>query len=243
MNFKVFEQIVQLNKEFYEKVGDDFSSTRQAPWKGWSRVVEEIKGHFKNGKLSLIDVACGNGRFQGFIDSNLTNINYVGVDSSEVLLEKAKTNYPSATFEHYDVVLELNKMSNQYDIVVAFGITHHIPSQEFRETWFENLSKLVKPGGLLIFTIWDFFNDASFDVSKTYIPSHINKAELEEGDYFLSWDRIGGDVLRYCHHYSESEINKISEILERNGMELNSTWKDDGKGGVSNLYFVYTNSK
>lgn len=239
MNSRVFDQIIQLNKDFYEKVGEDFSSTRQSPWKGWSRVIEVLKNHFQSGeRLKILDIGCGNGRLYSFLEENLGEIDYAGLDSSKILLEDAKAHYPAAAFKHYDVIKKLDKISDRYDIVTAFGITHHIPSKEFRIKWFKNLANLVKPGGLLIFTIWDFYYDDNIRHAKTYNPSMIDKNELEEGDYFLSWDHIGESALRYCHDFSDDEISSIKKSLENSGMQFIDFWRSDGRDNISNEYFI-----
>ena len=70
MHKEKIDKIIRVNKEFYDKVGPDFDKTRKSAWKGWGRVAEIIEGEFGETNslerpISVLDVACGNGRFIG----------------------------------------------------------------------------------------------------------------------------------------------------------------------------------
>lgn len=241
MDQTTIDNIIRVNKDFYDKIGPDFDKTRQSAWKGWGRVKEIIGEEFKNRPFSVLDVACGNGRFIGAAleKEGLPLFQYLGVDSNDFLLSKAKIlENDRVKFMKLDVINHLEKLSPEtFDVVVAFGITHHIPSNELRKKWFSQLSKLVSKNGLLIFTIWNYQMDERFEPSEDFTQGH----KLEEGDYFIGW-ADNKNAKRYFHRYSEAELEEIDLILNSAGLKQTSKFKSDGKNGEMNEYFVYKSS-
>ena len=242
----MIDNIIRVNKDFYDKVGPDFDKTRKSAWKGWGRVKEIIREEFGEANslerpISVLDVACGNGRFIGAAPEKegLPFFRYLGIDTNDYLLDVAKKNASERIeFRKMDVINDIESLSPAtFDVVVAFGITHHIPSNEFRKKWFLQLSKLVSKNGLLIFTIWNYQMDERFE-SVGDINSEL---QPEEGDYFLGW-ADNKNAKRYFHKYSEAEILEIEEILSSAGLKLISKFKSDGKKGDLNEYFVYKRS-
>lgn len=65
------EQILYLNKKFYQSVAKDFSISRQKDWNGWDRAVQIAKNHLKEPLRKkgpkILDLGCGNGRFLKFM--------------------------------------------------------------------------------------------------------------------------------------------------------------------------------
>ena len=237
MDKTTIDDIIRVNKDFYDKIGPDFDKTRQSAWKGWGRVKEIINEEVGDKQFSVLDVACGNGRFIGATleKEGLPLFKYLGIDSNDFLLSKAKTlENDHIQFMKLDAINDLEKLSPEtFDVVVAFGITHHVPSNELRKKWFSQLSKLISKNGLLIFTIWNYQMDERFDPSEDFALGH----KLEEGDYFIGW-ADNKSAKRYFHKYSEKEIRGIEEILTSAGLKQTSKFKSDGKTDNLNEYFV-----
>jgi len=246
MNSKTFHKIIQLNKDFYKRVGDEFSNTRQSPWGGWTKILGLMKKQFKDEKkISILDLGCGNGRLYGYLKEELPQyqFNYLGVDSSKLLLTRAKRFYKSSNvkFELNDVILKTQSIQKHYDIVAAFGLTHHIPSKKYREKWFKEISSLVRKNGLFVFTIWDFSKDERFkNLVKSIKTDDVNISvnELEGGDSFLGWQNMK-NVYRYFHKYSSDELKTISNILIKSNMKIVVKFYADGKSGNLNCYFIW----
>lgn len=209
MDDKRIKQIINLNKKFYQQVGKDFSKKRQYPWKGWNRVIKNISNI-----ESVLDLGCGNGRFYEFISKEYPNVEYVGVDTNNDLLNEARKKYGKEKFFNIDIFTNLKKIDNKYDLVVAFGVTHHIPSEDFRKRWFLELVELVDSGGFLILSFWEF--------------------EEGPGDYLVSWDNKK-DTKRFCHQYSKEEIKDIIKRYEKVNLKLLDRFKDDN----TNEYLVF----
>lgn len=200
---KGLNEINQLNKEFYEKHNESFDKSRSYGfWTGFEEILKFIPENLK-----ILDLGCGNGRFLKFLLEKNYNINsYLGIDNSKEFIGKNSENYPNHSFKVLDVISEVEKLSANYSLITAFGITHHLPSQDFRNQWFKYIGSLTSKGGFLILSFWNF------DTNKaTNIPDLKNYL-LEKGDYFLGW-KEDYSILRYCHYFDEAEINLIIENL------------------------------
>ena len=80
--------------------------------------------------LSVLDVGCGTGTTDQFLMSRVGGLD--GVDISEKMLEKARTNVPDGTFRWYDGQ-QLPFPDESFDVVLAICVLHHVPiSQRFK---------------------------------------------------------------------------------------------------------------
>lgn len=236
MNFKAFNEIIQLNKDFYAKIGEEFSKTRQSPWIGWSKTLDVVRETLDfDKKVKIADLGCGNGRFLKFLlDNKLENFEYYGYDTDSYLLDSPTTDYdlPFVFFENFDAINEVEQIPHTFDVAFAFGLVHHIPSSEFRLKWFQQVVSKLNSGGILVFTTWNYNRDKRFDPNNNKFR-HL-KNDLEDGDYFIGWNNLP-DIYRYVHIYSENEIQKILEAVDA---ELISKFSADGKNGNLNDYYI-----
>lgn len=236
MQKKDVNKILDLNNKFYQMVAQDFSKTRQTPWEGWGRVIEIIKESFNksivdegnenkvsDNKIKILDIGCGNGRFYNFLEKNIGNFYYTGIDINNDLLKEATKNRVfndshTVNFVKFDIFKNINEINERYDIVLAFGITHHLPNKDFRKKWFSILPKLLPDEMhrrcLLILTFWDF--------------------EEESGEYILGW-KDNKDALRFCYKYSESDLKEIIKNFENSNLKLLEKYESD----KNNLYLIF----
>ncbi|NMB91670.1 class I SAM-dependent methyltransferase [candidate division WWE3 bacterium] len=218
MNLKKIKDILKLNESFYQSISEEFSRSRQKPWKGWDRAVEkafEALGS-NDKKIKVLDLGCGNGRFYDFINNKNMNIEYVGIDTNNDFIKRRANKTKNASFVKGDVIQDLNNIKEKYNIIAAFGLTHHIPSQSLRFTWFNKLSNLLDKKGVLILTFWRFKD--------------------KPGDYFLRW-KERKDIKRYCHQYSNKELDKVIKTYEEKGLKLIDKFISDKE----NLYLIFGN--
>lgn len=238
MKLQTIQQLNSINKVFYETVSHEFDETRQQPWPGWERLSSDFPN--KN-NLSILDVGCGNARFAEFLSQHKASVKrYIGIDSDSYLLEQAKKcELPFDTqFIEFDIVQNLDKLSiqNTFDVIVLFGVIHHIPSFELRQRILNKLSQHLATNGLLIFSAWQFLTIPSLKkriVDWNHIPE-IEVNDLEPNDYVLDWQR-GTQAFRYCHLVDEEEVGHLVKSLQLTKVEQ---FYSDGKNGESNLYVV-----
>ena len=80
--------LTALNAAFYEQQAAHFNATRGRGWPGWRRLKALLP---QTGKVSVVDVGCGNGRLGAFFRQEVgERIAYQGLDESERLLAFAR---------------------------------------------------------------------------------------------------------------------------------------------------------
>ncbi|MBZ0286797.1 MAG: class I SAM-dependent methyltransferase [Anaerolineae bacterium] len=238
MDAVTINRLNQINREFYRITAEDFDQTRGEAWPGWERLLPYL-----HSPLSALDVGCGNGRFGVFLQEKLVGarhivplqdaIYYHGVDSNAALLEHAQETLQ--TLPGLDVTLGIRDVvenppeTGEYDVVVLFGVMHHIPGYAERQVFIRRLAERVKAGGLLAFACWRFYEYARFRERIVPWPEDIT---VEAGDYLLDWRR-GVTALRYCHYVDDAEH---AALVAATGMAEILMYRADGKSGDANRY-------
>lgn len=242
MDVKTIKKLNDLNAKFYQAIAESFSDSRKHSWKGWDKLILHIKMVIKNKQnLKVLDLGCGNGRFAEFLISKFPNtkFNYLGIDNNINLLKIAKKKLAEnnlnlkTDFKQIDL-LENNLASEKYDLIVAFGLMHHIASFDLRIQFLKDIKSKLNSGGLLIITCWQFGKSKRL-ISKQIDPNliNINKNNLETNDYILDWQR-GKTAYRYCHNFTDSEIE---ELIKESNLKLVTSFDADGKENL-NKYLV-----
>jgi len=262
MNRQTIAALNRINRTFYHHQSEDFSRTRRSPWPGWKRVVsayEEKNPTSGAGPLvSILDVGCGNGRFLPFLaEHSQAWVRYFGVDSSLALLLDARGDAAGRTSPQPKLVaaeliddrpLEFLR-SAQFDLAVVFGVLHHIPSYQARQSLLTALAACLTPGGVMAVSFWQFGEHRRFlrqsmswtDYNKQ-AREPIEIGELEKGDMVLTWgdqngpERVGlNSKLRYCHFADANEAGQLVGSLPLRVMEM---YHSDGEGQRQNLYYL-----
>jgi len=254
MNTETIKKLNEVNAKFYQSIATSFSGTRQHAWSGWERAWQHVANLVKTqgiSSLDVCDVGCGNGRFglfcaEKFIgqQSGIT-LNYQGIDQDHQLLSEAKKNLDSLPNKavtqliHQDLIQTLLEKklitSESYDLVVSFGVLHHVPSRELRREFVQQLASNLKKGGLLILTCWRFDRNPQL-LSRQVQPGQMgfSSEELEENDFFLTWEK-DTPAVRYCHLVTTLEQDELIAATE---LRLLERYSADGKTDDQNEYLV-----
>ncbi len=246
-----------LNRTFYEARGADFDASRDHPWPGWQRALASLTpAREADAPRRVLDVGCGNGRFGAWLaQQSETPTRYLGVDASTALLDRARAAFRD-TPPSFEVELrELDFLEGEgpgslpegpFDLVVLFGVLHHVPGRALRQRLVDACAERLAPGGLLVLTAWQFEGRPRFE--RSLMPDDVvaalapgwgfDAADLEPGDRFLGF---GGDasVPRYCHHVDAGELAQLTGDL---GLTELDAFDADGKSGDLNAYRVLVKS-
>lgn len=243
MNDQTIKAILKLNKDFYDKISEHFDQTRNAPWQGWDKLLEIINRNFVNkmesDKISILDLGSGNGRFYKYLHKILgSKFRYDGVEWNEFLLTKAKSAYGDGLFSKLDIFSDEIEHLKNYDVIVAFGITHHIPDNKYRKKWFSTISNHLNDNGMLAITFWDFKQDKRFATAVKEIDFggfKLSMNEIDNEDFFLGWDNME-NTYRYFHYYTEDEKAQLTNEM---GLKLVEDYISDGKDDILNNYLIW----
>ncbi|OGC45578.1 hypothetical protein A2V49_03710 [candidate division WWE3 bacterium RBG_19FT_COMBO_34_6] len=224
--------LINLNNSFYTKHQEEFSKSRRNPWSGWNKFVDLINKRYENqNTIKVLDIGCGNGRFYNFLAKSCNiSTDYLGLDNNDYFLIEAVLKYKKANFKKIDVFYDIDKISEKYDILAVFGVTHHIPGNSFRKEWFKKIIKLVNKNGIICLSFWNLLSDLR--------SVKLIKADgLENNDYYYGWSDSNDQ--RYVHLFNQKELMDIKEIFEANNFFLKSDFLGDGKNEKMNIYQVF----
>lgn len=234
------QSLVDLTRDFYAGNAASFSETRQAPWSGWDRVLEEagvVRDNFGDA-MRIADIGCGNLRFEKMLveglegacraDARPTTLHITCVDGNAAFLEEAvglrACAGERAVIEtmRADIVESivadgagvLSRIKG-CDLVVCFALMHHIPMATWRQALLDALVDMAAPGGCIAVSFWCFSRD-----DRLLGKAHEATDAIEErfglhldraaGDYVMGW-RDAQDSWRYCHDFAGDDITVMIE--------------------------------
>jgi tRNA (uracil-5-)-methyltransferase TRM9 len=231
MNEESIQRLNEINRRFYTTTALEFNQTRGKAWLGWAKLAEYLQA-----PLSVLDVGCGNGRFGLFLAETLKGkIHYHGLDNNEQLLAYAKEALDGqevikAKLEVFDLVQQALPDA-EYDLLVLFGVIHHVPGAEQRKAFMGQLAKRVKMGGIFCFASWRFYEFERFRERLSDWPEDL---QVEKHDYLLDWQR-GENALRYCHYVDDAEE---AALIAATGLQVLAQYRADGENNRMNSYVV-----
>lgn len=249
-------RLCALTGEFYRANAESFSQTRQSPWQGWVRLLEVMDARAAERELlRVLDVACGNLRFERYLADALPGRMLSGwaVDNCEPLVEAGERSefepLSRIAFQNLDVIERLSggrlwesleAPDASRDLAVSFGFMHHVPLECWRAELLRTLIAKVRPGGFVAVSFWRFLNSDKLarKAQETTIRARAELVipELPPNDYLLGWQDTQG-LYRYCHHFDEPEIERLLAAVA-DSAELVSRFEADGKTGNLNEYVV-----
>lgn len=264
MNPRAVAALNRINRRFYARQAQSFNATRSHPWPGWDRVLDPfLQGGLERSAIpvrTILDVGCGNGRFAAHLGSVSSEpFHYLGIDESVEMLALARRRLqPIDTIETELLSLDLTSPlvdpkldARRFDLIVVFGVLHHIPGLDCRRRLLVDLAGRLEHGGRLAVSFWQFgaqqrFRKRVVDWSEyaEVTGDEINESWLETGDYLLAWgqqretEALGDDsptVARYCHYADSTEATSLVGSL---GLTIIDRFNSDGRGDELNCYYV-----
>lgn len=249
-------RLCALTGEFYRANAESFSQTRQSPWQGWVRLLEVMDARAAERELlRVLDVACGNLRFERYLADALPGrvLSGYAVDNCDPLVEAGERNESDAlsrmSFQNLDAIERLSAgclrealeaPDASCDLAASFGFMHHVPLERWRAELLRTLIAKVCPGGFVAVSFWRFLNSDKLagKAQETTIRARaeLGIPELPPNDYLLGWQDTQG-LYRYCHHFDEPEIERLLAAVA-DSAELVSRFEADGKTGNLNEYVV-----
>ncbi len=216
----------KVNKD-YNLIAQDFSRTREVVWPE----MDFLFNDFLYPGNKVLDLGCGNGRW--FDVFQKMKADYVGVDNSQELIKIAQEKYPQGKFRLANA-LDLPFSDKFFDCVYSIAVFHQIPSSQFRLKFLEEAKRVLKPGGPLILTVWNFHRPRELILLIKYtILKLLGKSELDFGDVFCSW---GDKAKRYYHIFFKRELLNLAKAsgweIKRVGVVKNK------KGNRQNIYLI-----
>lgn len=252
--------LAELTCAFYERTYESFSSTRQSAWRGWDELWDAIGAALderaaETSSLRIADIACGNLRFVRFLQQKTkAPLEVYAFDACEPLLREGLRALSGTDGERLvvheracdiaEALLQERAFMDEApacDMTVAFGFMHHLPLVRQRERLLRAMANGTAAGGFVAVSFWQFADDERLLEKARTATAHAQEADaveaLDAGDYVLGW-QDDGDALRFCHHFTEEEIDALSACIADEAEEI-ARFSADGKSGELNRYVVW----
>ncbi len=195
------------DREFYKNYINDrkqrgfYSDLLERP------TVFSLLGDVKN--KVILDIGCGDGAMDSVL-AKLGAKSVLGVDISSLLIEKAvaENNHPNIKFMKLDVK-QLSNLENKFDIIISSLAFHYM--RDFSKL-FKDAAKVLKRGGLLVFSIdhpistaSKYEQDWAFEPDGSIRSFSMDNYEME-AERVMEW--LERPVVKY-HHKMETIINAL----------------------------------
>jgi ubiquinone/menaquinone biosynthesis C-methylase UbiE len=147
--------------------------------------------HVSRQGATVLDVACGPGNVSAYLARERPDLQVLGIDLAPSMVRLAQTHVPSASFLVHDC-RHLADLDRVFDgIAYAFGLNYL--NKEDAEQFFESLSKVLAPNGVL------------------YLSTMSGPTEHSGLETSSSGDQI------YVYYRPKQEIE---QLVQRAGLEL-----------------------
>lgn len=226
MRKKYAENLLKKTMKDYNKIAQEFSATRYKPWEN----TEFLFDNYVIPGDKVLDLGCGNGRFFELLKDK--DVDYIGVDFSEKMIETAREKYPKVKFQVANA-LNLPFPNNYFNKIYSIAVLHHIPSEKFRIQFFEEARRILKPNGFFILTVWGEKAKKNLNIFVKDTALKLT-GRLERGDTFRPWGNKNDE--RYFHYFSEKELIKL--IKQTKFKIIKHGFTTDKRGNKKNIYLI-----
>jgi SAM-dependent methyltransferase len=252
MNTETCTALLELNRRFYAQFAGDFARTRRS----WPPGFDCILPHLWP-SANVADLGCGNGRLLNFLAERGWRGRYLGVDSSAGLLAIADADAqrltpPGAAIQaqfHRDDLVSLAPGASrapwvdalgrgEWGAVTALAVLHHIPGRAHRAELLAACAELLRPGGALVVSTWQFLTTARLNTR--ILPwelAGVRSEDVEPDDYLLPWGEAAAGK-RYCAAINAEALAELADSA-RTGLAHEATLYADGHEGNLNLYGIF----
>lgn len=199
---------IRKNRKVYNEIADEFSQDRQSLW----NFFENFKDYINEGD-TILDLGCGNGRLYQLFEEN--QVNYIGIDQSEELIDIAQTRVSEGKFFVSDMK-DVPLQDNFIDTIFCIATFHHLPDRDSRRKALSEMKRVLKPGGSIIMTNWN----TKSNWFQEKVESGYYKQDSSDPQHFLvpfkneHQEKIG------IRHYWEISQECLSNLAQEVGIKV-----------------------
>lgn len=202
----VLEVFDNIANEYVEYFGDDWEFINE---------IQEFVSQFPE-KSKILDLGCGSGYITNYLHDK--NLNAIGLDFSQEMINIAKTKFPSIDFLLADFVKVENYFDeNSIDGLIAIYSLYFIPREQF-EIVLCSLSKVLKNDGFFLF-VTQIGNGEDLIISPLMKENnvkeklYVNYYTQEELEAILKRCNFEIKYLKAKYDYDEKEVSNSGRYI------------------------------
>jgi SAM-dependent methyltransferase len=147
------EVVLPPSYYIYETFGLDYEQFYNASKDTARWLITSFKKHKSVDHVSILDWGCGPGRIIRHIPSLLdTSCHCYGTDYNSGYIKWCSKNIPEVIFKPNQLEPPLPFGEKTFDIIYGISIFTHL-SEKMHYAWFDELFRVLKPGGILFLTL------------------------------------------------------------------------------------------
>ena len=177
---------MEISKEFYSKNYNLFSDTRFCLWD----VVKNFSKNFKSDS-KVLDAGCGNGKNIKYFNDTC---NIVGIDNCIDFVNICNDRGYNVI---YSDIRNLPFENNSFDFIISIAVIHHFDKEDDRLKSINELIRVLKPGGKLLFTVWAFESD-EYSKKKNFKVGHNIIKFNKSKKYYYIYNRVNFE--EFCNY-------------------------------------------
>ena len=184
----------------FDAIADEFDASRTRPWRETLQFETALPR-----AATVLDLGCGNGRNLAVFSERGHVV--VGLDASAGLLACAAKRGRRGLVRGDVIALPFSDAS--FDAVHTVAALHHLPSEGERRQSAAEVSRVLRPGGLALFSVWAHEQD---------------RFAFGPADVDVPWRRSDGRVVpRFYHLFREGEL---AAMVRDAGLVVEAAWSE-----------------
>lgn len=217
------QQLLKIVKQNYKEVAEDYNRTRRKRSDPLRQKLREYAHQVKQ-EDKILDVGCGNARLLELLPEG---VDYLGVDSSESLINISKKRFPQYTFQVVDV-LELDRLKEKgFNYVFCIAVLHHLPGRDLRIRSLRQIRDKLSPEGKIVISVWNLWAQKKMRkrIVRFFLLKMLGKNKMDLGDITFDWkdNNKGITSKRYYHAFTKRELRKV---VKKGGLTPKKIYKD-----------------
>jgi SAM-dependent methyltransferase len=121
-------------------------------------------------------------------------------------------------------------------MIVSFAVVHHLPGTKSQQEFFDEVYRVLKPGGTAIISAWDIWKTRKNIIWRQYFQNKFRKKGWELGDTIMNFTHH--QSTRFVHGFSK---NRLLRLAKKSGFEVESIQnihRASKKGSEENIVLV-----
>jgi ubiquinone/menaquinone biosynthesis C-methylase UbiE len=205
----------QANREVFEEIAESWYRVRH--WSRFSKELKKLSLRWQHGKL--LNIGCAHG--PDFLPFKEKDFDLYGIDFSTEMIRLAQKYSGKFDFNVNLTVADavcLPFSNATFDWAIAIATYHHIEDATQRHKAFEELRRVLKPGGEALITVWNRGQSRFWFKGK----------EIE-----VPWKSKDTTFYRYYYLFSHTELQRE---LKKAGFQIIDMFSERTHSGLLRLF-------